>query len=171
MPGGLLSEDVAAVCLLLADGDVSWTFDRLARASEDLSGREGPRWLAADGDLPEALAGLLLQTEGPSAAMKPQAARLGDWLARMLDFDEVFFHDNGAQWTKSSSLPMSPQRRRLLILAKNTKAPNHSRVLNALQTMGYQPSLLTTDRALLRMRWDDRYEAICARAADRPDRD
>lgn len=170
MPGGLLSEDVAAVCLLLAHGDVEWTFDRLARASEELTGRQGPRWLAADGDLPEALAGLILQVSGAAAAMKPQAARLEDWLHHMLAFDEVCFNDEGAHWSQAVDLPMSAQRRRLLVFVKNTAAPSPKTVLRTLHRMGYRASLLTTDRALLRLRWDDRYEAICARDTDRPDR-
>ena len=162
MPASALdAEEVAVLCLLAADGDLSASLADVADLLEATERRARASFGPSPGAIRQALTGLALE----AALVDPEWLRAGDLeaalapvtlrdlLPPMLTRERLWFSAGGAHWTPASpgSLASPGSRHRadrlLTLVASRARPPG---VITALERLGWDRSfvrsLLTADR-------------------------
>ncbi|MEN6343612.1 MAG: hypothetical protein ABFC89_13770 [Methanospirillum sp.] len=156
MVSGIDAEDVAVLCLLVADGDLAITAADLADLLDATERRAGASFGPVPGALRRALGGLVLE----AALASPEEIRdmgvdgvlarvtLWDLLAPMLSRDRVWFAaDGGVHWTPAAPGSPAGQGSRgraaaLLALAASGAAP--PAVIAVLERLGVTRAFIRT---------------------------
>jgi hypothetical protein len=153
---GLEAEDVAALCLLAADGDLGVSLADLADLLEATERRARTGFGPAPGALRRAFAGLVLEA-GLAAPEELRTGTAEDVLARLtlrdllgpvLSRDRLWFDaGGGVHWSPAAPASLaSPGSRRRVLLALAASRARPPVVLAALERLGVDRSFL---RALL----------------------
>jgi len=163
---GIDAEDVAVLCLLVADGDLAITAADLADLLDATERRAGASFGPVPGALRRALAGLVLE----AALASPEELRdmgidgvlagvtLRDLLAPMLSRDRFWFTAaGGVHWTPAApgSLAQGSRRRSAGLLAFAASGPAPLAVIAALERLGISRAFIRTLLDLNRLSEDD----------------
>lgn len=153
MVPGIDAEDVAALCLLEADGELEIPASDLADLIDATERRAGATFGPSPGAMRLAIAGLILEAAlarpgelaegGIDAAL--DRVTLGDLLGPMLSRDRLIYTSSGVHW-----LPLSPaamavpgtRRRAGVLLAVAASRPPPSMVLAVLEQAGIDRSFI-----------------------------
>jgi hypothetical protein len=153
---GIEAEDVAALCLLLADGDLACSCADVADLIDATERRARSGFGPVPGVMRQAFAGLVLEAGLATpeellitGTIDTALARiaLGALLPAMLSRDRLWFSPGGVHWTSASpgalaSYGGTGRAERLLTLIASRPGP--IAVLAALERMGWDRSFIST---------------------------
>ena len=107
---GIRSEDMAAISLLMADGDTAIETRELAARIETYQERTGAQFGVTDNDFHRALRQLgfeerllsnSLEVGWGEAQRQLEATPLARWIPVMLSYRDVWFNDGGEDWWRT----------------------------------------------------------------------
>lgn len=104
MVAAILSQDILAICLLFADGDMDVSLEEVIQRAEEYQEMQDRHFGISRSDF-RGLFNMLLSWELgiKKPGDKMDDTRLSDVVTDILDYHDAYFNDEGESWTRSTN--------------------------------------------------------------------